>query len=155
METLTTSNTDRSLYFEDYKPGLSIKTHGRTVTEADVVQFACLSGDFNPLHTNVEFAKKSVYGQRIAHGLLTLGMLTGFVDDLGVIKESVIGFTGISWKFSKPVFFGDTIHGELVVARSRGIGAQGLLVLDVKIVNQKGETVGSGEWTLMVKKKNV
>ncbi|MEK7288302.1 MAG: MaoC/PaaZ C-terminal domain-containing protein [Elusimicrobiota bacterium] len=144
---------DKSLYFEEYLPGMTIGTTARTITETDVVNFSCLSGDFNPLHADIEYAKKTIFGQRIAHGLLGLSVLTGLADNLGFIRESVVGFVGLTWKFMKPVLFGDTIRGEFTVIKTRGLGAQGLVVMGVKIINQKGETVGAGEWTMMMKKK--
>ncbi|MBI4668574.1 MAG: dehydratase [Elusimicrobia bacterium] len=142
-----------SLFFEDYQAGQLLNTGGRTITETDVVAFSCLSGDFNPLHSNVEFAKKGVFGQRIAHGLLGLSVLTGLVHEAGFIRESAVAFTTIAWKFKKPVFLNDTISGTFKVKQTKGIGSQGLVLFEVKIVNQKGETVGEGEWSLMIKKK--
>ncbi|MBI4370613.1 MAG: MaoC family dehydratase N-terminal domain-containing protein [Elusimicrobia bacterium] len=143
-----------SLYFEDYQVGASIKTSARTITQTDVVNFACLSGDFNPIHVNVEYAKKGVFGQPIAHGLLGLSVLTGLAHEVGFIRESVVAFTGLNWRFLKPVVFGDTIHGEYTVSKTRGLGPlQGLVFFAVKILNQRDEVVGEGEWSLMMKKK--
>lgn len=144
-----------SLYFDDYKTGLNIETPARTITEADIVNFACLSGDFNPIHINAEFAKKEgAFGDRIAHGMLGLSVLTGLVHETGIIRTSVVAFVGLSWKFTNIVKIGDTIRGTFTVTKSRGLGKQGMVVFDVKITNQRNETIGQGEWSLMVKKKD-
>ncbi|MBI2070187.1 MAG: MaoC family dehydratase N-terminal domain-containing protein [Elusimicrobia bacterium] len=142
-----------SLYFDEYQIGQTITTGGRTVTQTDVVNFACLSGDFNPIHVNVEHAKKSPFGAPIAHGLLGLSIVSGLAHEMGFIRDSVVAFTGLSWKFKKPVLFGDTIKSRFTVRQTRGLGAQGIVVFDVKLLNQRDETVGEGEWSLMIKKK--
>ncbi|MEK6543594.1 MAG: MaoC/PaaZ C-terminal domain-containing protein [Elusimicrobiota bacterium] len=142
-----------SLFFEDYKPGTTITTGGRTITEADIVNFACLSGDFNPIHTNVEHAKKG-FGERIAHGLLGLAVLSGLIHEHGAIRESVVAFIHLDWRFSQVVKIGDTIHGTFVVDKVRAVGqGQGIVYFDSSIVNQKGETVGEGQWGLMIRKR--
>ena len=145
-----------SMYFEDYQAGTSVTTSGRTITEADIVNFACLSGDFNPIHTNVEFAKKGAFGERIAHGMLGLSVLTGLIHEAGIIKTTVVAFTGLTWKFTSIVKIGDTFAGIFTVLKSRGLGPkQGMIVFSVKLTNQRGETVGEGEWSLLVKKREL
>lgn len=74
------------MYFEDFEVGQRFVTPGRTVTEADVVNFAGVSGDYNPIHTDAEFAKSTPFGQRIAHGLLVLAMLTGLRQRTGHLE---------------------------------------------------------------------
>ena len=143
-----------SLFFDDYTPGKKIETGGRTITEADIVNFACLSGDFNPIHTNAEHANKGPFGGRIAHGLLGLAVLSGLIHEHGAIRESTVAFVHLSWRFTQVVKIGDTIHGLFEVTKTRAVGpGQGLVYFDSKIVNQRGETVGQGEWGLMIKKK--
>ncbi len=140
------------LYFEEIEVGQVMATRGRTITEADIVQFAGLTGDYNPMHTDAEYMKKSVFGQRIAHGMLTLSYAVGQTYQLGFMEQTVIAFRGLEMKFSLPVFIGDTLHVELVVREkkeARRMGG-GLVTADVKIVNQEGKTVQSGEWTLIM-----
>jgi len=81
-------------YFEDWSVGDSITTPARTITEGDVVQFAQLTGDWNPIHTDVEFAKTTPYGQRLAHGLLGLSFAIGLLDRTGAFSGSVIANLG-------------------------------------------------------------
>ena len=96
------------LYFEEIEIGAVMETRGRTITEADLVQFAGLTGDYNPMHTDAEYMKSSVFGQRIAHGMLTLSYAVGQAYQLGFMERTVIAFRGLEMKFSLPVFIGDT-----------------------------------------------
>ncbi|MCK6578921.1 MAG: dehydratase [Anaerolineae bacterium] len=140
------------LYFEDINVGDRMVTRGRTITEADIVQFAGLTGDYNPMHTNAEYMKTHPMGQRVAHGMLTLSYAVGQAYQLGFMERTVLAFRGLEMKFSLPVVIGDTVHVELSVREkkeARRIGG-GLITLDVKIVNQDGKTVQSGEWTVMM-----
>ena len=140
------------LYYEEIEIGTELVTRGRTITEADLVSFAGLTGDYNPMHTNAEYMKGSVFGQRIAHGMLTLSYAVGQAYQLGFMEQTVIAFRGLEMKFSLPVFIGDTLHTELKVREkkeSRRMGG-GWITLDVKIVNQAGKIVQSGEWTMLI-----
>lgn len=140
------------LYFEDINVGDRMVTRGRTITEADIVQFAGLTGDYNPMHTNAEYMKTHPMGQRVAHGMLTLSYAVGQAYQMGFMERTVLAFRGLEMKFSLPVVIGDTVHVELSVREkkeARRIGG-GLITLDVKIVNQDGKTVQSGEWTVMM-----
>ncbi len=140
------------LYYEEIEIGADMVTRGRTITEADLVQFAGLTGDYNPMHTNAEYMKNSVFGQRIAHGMLTLSYAVGQAYQLGFMEQTVIAFRGLEMKFSLPVFIGDTLHTELKVREkkeARRMGG-GWVTLDVKIINQEGKTVQSGEWTMLI-----
>ena len=140
------------LYFEDIQIGVEMVTRGRTITESDLVQFAGLTGDYNPMHTDAEYMKSSTFGQRVAHGMLTLSYAVGQAYQLGFMERTVIAFRGLEMKFSLPVFINDTIHVELVVrekTEARRLGG-GWVVLDVKIVNQAGKTVQSGSWTVLL-----
>ena len=140
------------LYFEDIDVGRVMITRGRTITESDLVQFAGLTGDYNPMHTDAEYMKNSAFGQRIAHGMLTLSYAVGQAYQLGFMERTVIAFRSVEMKFSLPVFIGDTLHCELTVREkkeARRMGG-GWVTLDVKIVNQEGKTVQSGEWTVLI-----
>src|SRR5258708_13901973 len=98
------------LWYEELTEGLAIETRGRTITEADIVNFAGLSGDFNPMHTDAVFAANTPYGARIAHGALVLSIATGLTYQLGFLEGTVLAFTGIECKFRAPVFIGHTIN---------------------------------------------
>ncbi|HFE66402.1 MAG TPA: dehydratase, partial [Chloroflexi bacterium] len=102
----------RGLYFEDFAVGQEMETAGRTITEADIVTFAGLSGDFNLIHTNAEYAADFIFGKRVAHGLLVQSIATGLMVQSGVIDGTVLAFRELTAKFSLPVFIGETIHVE-------------------------------------------
>lgn len=144
------------LYFEEFTVGQKIVTVGRTIAESDIFTFAGLSGDFNQIHTDAEFAKTTPFGQRVAHGLLGVAITSGLAMRTGVLEGTVIAFREINeWKFSKPVFIGDTIHAEMTVTETKSLprlgGGSVTIVFDVK--NQKDETVMKGTWVVLVASK--
>ncbi len=144
----------RSLFFEDFPLDEEYTSPGRTITETDVVMFSALSGDWTQIHSNVEAAKSSYFGQRLAHGALIFSIATGLVARLGVIEDTAIAFLGLTWKFAKPVFIGDTICVKLKATKKRAVSAEaGMVIAAVSIVNQREEVVESGEWTVMVRRK--
>ena len=99
------------LHFEDVEVGFRFVTPARTVTEADLVAFAGVSGDFNPLHTDSAFAATSIYGERIAHGALVVSLATGLRQRVGLFDGTLLGLLEIrSWRFDAPVRIGDTIR---------------------------------------------
>jgi acyl dehydratase len=140
------------LFYEDYTIGAHMVTRGRTITETDIVNFAGLTGDYNPMHTDAEYMKTHMMGQRIAHGMLALSYAVGQAYQLGFMEGTILAFRGLEMKFSLPVFIGDTLHVELTVREKKDAArlGGGLVTLDVKIVNQHGKTVQSGEWTVLV-----
>lgn len=143
------------LYFEDYEVGTKLETRGRTITEADIVQFGSLTGDFNPMHFDAEYMKTHQMGQRIAHGMLSLSYAVGQAYQLGFMEKTVLAFRGLEMKFSLPVFIGDTTHVQLTVKEMTAMPrlGGGTVVLEVKIVNQNGKTVQSGTWTVLIASK--
>lgn len=142
----------KPLYFEDLEVGRRSVSSRRTVTEADIVHFAGLSGDFNPLHMDEEFAKTTIFGKRIAHGLLGLSISSGLQS--AEPPWLVMAFMGLDWKFTKPVFIGDTVHCVSEVKRRKEGGAdRGIVMLERKLINQDEEVVQEGTFTLLVKKR--
>lgn len=142
----------RGMYFEEFETGLEVVSPGRTITEADIVMFAGLSGDYTQLHTDEEFAKKTTFGKRIAHGALILAIATGLAARLGFVEGTALAFRELSWKFSLPVCAGDTIY---LKARCRELKPMprlggGLVVFDASVLNQEGKTVQRGEWHMLV-----
>ena len=114
------------LAFDDLSVGDEWISPGRTVTEADVVHFAGISGDFNPIHMDHDFARKGPFRQPVAHGLLGLSIASGLTSNSP--RVDTLAFLAIvEWKFLQPIAFGDTIHVVTRVAglevRSRGAGA--------------------------------
>jgi len=143
-------------YFEDFQVGQRFTTPARTVTEADVVNFAGVSGDFNPIHTDAEFAKGTPFGERIAHGLLVLAMLTGLRQRTGHFEGTLIAWLEIrSYRFLKPVLIGDTVHGETEILEKRETSRpdRGILVQRVRVLNQRGEVVQEGEFVTLVRRR--
>jgi acyl dehydratase len=145
----------RGLYFEEFEVGTEVVSPGRTITETDVVTFAGLSGDYNPLHTDAEFAKGTLFGRRVAHGLLVLSIASGLADRLGFIEGTALAFRELTWKFSQPVFMGDTLR---VKARCKELKPMprlggGLVIFEVSMVNQEDRTVQKGEWQVLVASK--
>ncbi|HEY3310838.1 MAG TPA: MaoC/PaaZ C-terminal domain-containing protein [Anaerolineales bacterium] len=142
------------LFFEDFEPGQKVKSAGRTVTEHDIASFAGLSGDFNQIHTDAEFARSTPFGQRIAHGLLGLAIASGLAVQTGILGANVIAFREVGeWKFVKPVFIGDTIHVEMEVVETKPyerLGG-GSVTLSVYVNNQSNETAMKGLWTVLVR----
>jgi len=143
----------RGRYFEEFTVGEKILTTARTVTEADIVSFAGLSGDFNQIHIDAEFAGQTPFGARVAHGLLGLAIASGLAVQTGFMEQTVMAFRTIDeWKFSAPIFIGDTIHVVLEVLELKALprlgGGSVSLALDVK--NQKDETVQRGRWTVLI-----
>ena len=142
----------RGLYFEQFEEGLTMETQGRTVTEADIVNFAGLSGDFNPMHTDATYAEATQFGQRVAHGLLGLAIASGLSYQLGFLDGTVLAFTGLEWKFRAPIVIGDTIRVRVKVTKTREMKAAGggFVTFDVQVINQDDKVTQKGEWTILV-----
>ena len=144
------------LYFEDFFVGQKVNTVGRTVSEADIFNFAGLTGDFNEIHTNADFASKTQFGQRIAHGLLGLSLATGLIMRTGFLEGTVLAFREINeWKFVKPFFIGDTITAELEIAETKALPriGGGAIIASIIVKNQNGETCKRGSLNLLVLSK--
>lgn len=144
-----------SLYFEDLPVGHEHLTRGRTITETDIVNFAGLSGDYNEIHTNEEYARETRFGRRVVHGMLTLSISSGLSVRTNLLLDSIIAFYGIDkLRFQKPVFAGDTIHVRKRVIEAAAKGAEmGLVTFEAKVVNQRGETVLSYHEKLVIKQR--
>ncbi|MFN2149311.1 MAG: MaoC/PaaZ C-terminal domain-containing protein [Anaerolineales bacterium] len=143
----------QGMYFEDFEVGQQVRSPGRTISEADIVAFAGLSGDFNGIHTDSEYAQRTNFGQRVAHGLLGLSIASGLLVRTGVLEGTVIAFREIKeWKFSQPIFIGDTIHVLLEVVEKKALPrlGGGSLLLGINVQNQSDETVMRGQWSVLV-----
>jgi len=142
-----------SLYFEDFHVGQRFVTKARTVTEADVVNFAALTWDHNQLHTDAEYAARTMYGKRIAHGLLGVAIHTGLASSL--TEQSILALLELSWQFKLPLYIGDTIHVEQVVKEMREDEQkdQGILTFEKDLINQRSEVVQTGTTTVLLAKR--
>lgn len=149
--------TPRGLYFEQFEIGGEQISPARTITETDVVIFAGLSGDYTQLHTDEEFARQTPYGRRIAHGALVLSIATGLAARLGFIEGTALAFRELAWKFSLPVFIGDTVHVKAVCKELKPMPrlGGGLVVFDVSVINQAGKTVQRGDWHVLMASRPV
>ncbi|RMG98062.1 MAG: dehydratase [Chloroflexi bacterium] len=150
-----TTYQPRGLYFEDFEVGQTVVTAGRTVTESDVMLFAGLSGDFNQIHTDAEYAAGDTFGQRIAHGLLVQSIATGLAVRTGVIEGTVLAFRELDCKFSLPVFLGDTVHVKIEVIEKKALPrlGGGNITMKYSVINQHGKTVQRGNWVMLVKSR--
>ena len=146
----------RGLYFEEFEIGTRYIARGRTVTEADVVNFAGISGDYNPLHVDEQYAKTTIFGRRIAHGALGIALMTGMNQSLGITVGTMHAFMGLeNWDFLKPIFIGDTLHLELEVESLRETKKldRGIVNFRCELINQHGEIVQRGVRKVMMKRR--
>ena len=144
-----------SIYFDGFAVGQTYASSTpREVTAETIGAFAELSGDKNRIHIDEEFAKATPFGGRIAHGLLGLSVASGLLYDMDIVRESVLAFAGLEWKFRGPTRIGDSLSMTMTVAKTRGLGRRGgLVVFDARLLNQKGEVLQEGVWSLMVGNK--
>jgi acyl dehydratase len=143
----------RGLYFEEFEAGTSVESVGRTITEADIVQFAMLSGDWNQIHTDAEYSKEQMIGERIAHGLLVLSIATGLATRLGFMEDTVMAFMGLEWEFRAAVKIGDTVRIRAAVAEKQAMKrlGGGYVTFKIEVLNQENAKVQRGTWKVLVK----
>jgi acyl dehydratase len=146
--------TDGRRYFDDIQVGERYESPGRTVTEGDIVLFAGISGDYNVLHTDAEFMKTSIFGERIAHGLLGLAIQAGLFTR-ATQAYATLAFVGLRWKFKGPIKIGDTIRLRATVSAKRETETadRGLVTVERTVLNQRDEVVQEGETDLMVERR--
>lgn len=143
--------------YADLRVGMSFRSPGRTITEADIVAFAGLTGDYSELHTSDVYAKQSQFGRRVAHGMLGLAYAHGLMwPRTGELRETAIAFLGISdWRFVGPLFVGDTLFVDYRIAELRDSASkptQAIATFDVQLTNQDGRVVQRGRKALLVSK---
>lgn len=141
------------LYFEDFSVGQTFITAGKTITEADVTNFAAWTGDNNQVHTDAEFAKQTRYGQRIVHGMLGASLCLGLISRIGAFEGSSVALLGIDeWRFSNPVFISDTVHCsiEIVGTRLTSKGTTGVVQRHLKLINQRDEITQQGRMDILM-----
>jgi len=140
-----------SLYFDDLEIGQSFQSVGRTVTESDIVTFAGFSGDFNSIHIDHEFAKKTPFRRPIAHGFAVFSIASG-LSTHAPSTRTVALLAVKEWKFVAPVFIGDTISivTKVMEKTLKGRGKRGEILWHRTIVNQEGKTVQEGQMMTLV-----
>jgi acyl dehydratase len=139
------SFTPQHLYFDDVAVGQEWESFGRTMTETDIVNFAGLSGDFNPIHINHEFARTTPFRRPIAHGLLGFSMASGLSINYPPMRT--LAFLSLrEWHFREPIFIGDTIHvrSRVLEKEPRGRGRRGVITWQRQVLNQNGKIVQEG-----------
>ncbi len=144
------------LYWEEWHIGAEFESAGRTVTEADIVAFAGISGDYNPLHTNEEYCKTTPFKTRIAHGPLVYSIAAGLLFQLHLYDDTLIAFLGFeNLKFTAPVKAGDTIHARIKVLEKRESSNpdRGIMKRQLNVLNQRGEVVQEGIQNFLLKRK--
>lgn len=143
----------RGMYFDEFQPGQTYISAGRTITESDIVAFAGLSGDFNPMHVDAEYSRNTPFGQRVAHGLLGLSVASGLAVQTGILDGTVLYFREVGeWKFIKPILIGDSVYVEMQVLETKNIrrvGA-GMVKIELAVKNQRDEVVQKGSWVVLV-----
>lgn len=138
-------------YFEELNIGDKFYTPARTITEADVVNYAALSGDYNPIHTDEQFAATTRFGKRLAHGPLTVSIALGLLFRMGLLDINSEVMLNLNCTFKVPVFIGDTIRSVVTVAEKRLTkkGNRGILEIELSVLNQRDEIVAQVTQTEM------
>lgn len=140
-----------ALFFDDFKAGQSWTSPRRTITETDIVMFAGLTGDYNPVHTDQIYAEATPFGTRILHGPAVFAIATGLEFRLGIKEGTAIAFLGMTWDLKAPVKMGDTIHvfQKVSMIRPTKNPARGIVNFWVEVRNQEGGVCQEGEWKVM------
>ena len=144
------------LYWEDWEIGKEYVSASRTITEADIVHFAGISGDYNPLHIDEEYCKKTIFGTRIAHGPLVYSIAAGLLFQLHLYDDTLIAFLGFdSLKFTKHVIAGDTITVKISVLEKRETSKpdRGVMKRSLKVYNQNNEMVQDAVQAFLLKRR--
>jgi acyl dehydratase len=145
------------MFFEDFSVDQVIETPRRTITSTDIVNFACLSGDFNGVHSDFEYCKTTPYGEPIAHAPLVYAIMGGLQYASGVNDGTLLGLLGIDeWRMNKPVKHGDTLHMRSTVISKRETSKtdRGIVSFKREFVNQNGEVVQNMTATFMYKRRD-
>ena len=142
-----------TLYFDDLQVGDSWTSRARTILESDVSNFAGLTGDYDPLHVDREFAKQTPFGRPIAHGLFGMSLVAGLGSHFPMVHT--IAFVAVrNWEFLRPAYVGDTVHAVSTIVELTDAGRRrGNVVWHRRLVNQRGEIVQQGLFETIVAKK--
>lgn len=153
---MTDAPAPRGMYFEDFQIDQVLQTGRRTVTATDIVNFACLSGDFNDVHSNHEYCKNTPFGEPIAHGPLVFAVAAGLNYASGINDGTLIALLGIDkWRMKKPVKHGDTIFvlTKVIAKRETSDPGRGVVTFSRAFVNQHGENAQEMEVTIMYRRR--
>ena len=145
------------LYWEEWAIGAEFFSSARTITEADIVNFAGISGDYNPLHIDEEFCRNTQFGTRIAHGPLVYSIATGLIFQLHLYDDTLIAFLGFdTLKFTKPVKIGDTVRARIEVLEKRESSKpdRGIMKRLLQVINQRDDVVQEGVQVFLLKRNS-
>lgn len=147
------TNQPRGKYFEEFEVGQVLVTTGRTITEADIVNFAGISGDFNQMHVDAQYAAAGEFGQRVAHGLLIVAIATGLIVQTGLMEGTVLAFRELEWKFSLPALIGDTVHARIEILETKALSrlGGGSITAKVSVLNQHDKIIQKGTMGLLMR----
>ncbi|WP_440763401.1 MaoC/PaaZ C-terminal domain-containing protein [Natronorubrum sp. DTA7] len=141
-------------HFEAFEEGQTFRSPGRTITETDVTMQAALTGDWNELHTNAEFAAERDFGERIAHGAMTFNYALGMLMSIGILERTAYAFLGMdSMELPNPASIGDTLSVEIEVVEARALESRddvGLVVFETVMTTQDETVVFRGDLTFFV-----
>jgi len=142
-----------AMWFEDFAVGAEATTGARTLTQEDVIAFADVSGDRNPLHLDEEYAARGPFGRIVAHGLLGLAAASGLMEQSGFTAGTLVAFLGLEWSFRRPILPGDDVRVRMRVAQKRATRdpGQGLVKLQLTLLNERDETAQEGSFTVLVR----
>lgn len=143
-------------YFEDFQPGQVFESTGRTITETDLTMFSMLSGDWNPIHADAEFAKGTRYGQRVVHGALGIALATGMLHQLGVFERSAVAMMSLrNWEFVAPIFVGQTLRlrMEILEAEAGTSKRVGRVNRRLQLLDQTDAVIQDGTTDVLVLKR--
>ncbi|MBI3939522.1 MAG: MaoC family dehydratase N-terminal domain-containing protein [Acidobacteria bacterium] len=146
----------RGWYFEEFEVGQQFRWGPRAITQDDVAAFSRLTGDFNPLHENEEFAARSVHGGKIVQGALLVSLVIGITAQVGLFEGTALGLLEIRWRFKKPLKVGDSIRCEMSVIGKSPTSKpdRGVITRHYSILNGKGDVVSEGELAIMVRRRS-
>jgi acyl dehydratase len=145
----------RGKTFDEFEVGNEFTTASRTITESDVVTFAGISGDFNPIHMDKEFAEGTPLKGRIAHGILIASIATGLGNQLAIFEGTTIAVLSMTINYKAPVKFGDTVRLRLKVMEKKETSKpdRGIVTFQTNVLNQRDELVIDGQWVVMMTRK--
>jgi len=143
------------MWYEDFDEGQVFRTASRLVERELIAQFAELTGDDNPIHTDSEFMRASAYGDVIAHGMLVQSLAAGLIADLGIMQGTTIALAGVDSRFIRPVFPGDEISVVMSIASKRQSRKpdRGVVVRHAKVINQRAEVVAETQLITVMKRR--
>lgn len=146
----------RGMYFDDFTVGQVLETPRRTITSTDIVNFACLSGDFNGVHTDWEYSRTTPFGEPIAHAPLIYAIMGGLQYASGVNDGTLLAVVGIDeWRMHLPVKHGDTLHMRSTVLETRETSKpeRGIITFRREFVNQREEVVQSMKASFLYRRR--